>query len=162
MALFGSKKTQSDSSATPKAAKATAPKAVKTAATSANPASMKDLYASTAPATVTAKKGGAKKATADPRSSRAHSVLIKPLVTEKATNLGAQNQYVFMVAKTANKIEVAKAITAVYQVKPTSVNLINVLGKKVARGRIRGSRKNWKKAIVTLAAGQTIKVYEGV
>ncbi|MFA5163371.1 MAG: 50S ribosomal protein L23 [Patescibacteria group bacterium] len=89
-------------------------------------------------------------------------MLIKPLVTEKATNLSAQNQYVFMVAPRANKIEVAKAVASVYHVKPLGVNLVNVKGKQVTRGRVRGNRKDWKKAIVTLAAGQTIKMYEGV
>lgn len=145
MALFGNKKTKNDS-----VEKKEEP--VKDAV------SMKDLYAPTAKK-VSSKSGSKKDLASYPH---AHSVLIKPLVTEKATNLSAKNQYVFMVSPGANKVEVAKAITAVYQVKPVSVNLINMKGKKVTRGRIRGARKDWKKAIVTLAAGTTIQVYEGV
>lgn len=131
----------------------------KTAVTPAdNSSSMKDLYAPS----MTSKKAGTGKKTETAKYTQAYSVLVKPLVTEKATILSAHNQYVFMVARDTNKIEIAKAINAVYHVKPISVNLINMKGKKVSRGKITGSRKDWKKAIVTLAKGQTIKVYEGV
>lgn len=143
MALFSNKKTKQDDQTAPSAS-----------------SSMKDLYAGETQAVK--KAGGVKKVAGGSKYQRAHEILIKPLVTEKATNLSAHNQYVFMVASSANKIEIAKAITAVYHVKPLSVNLVNVKGKQVTRGRIRGTRKDWKKAIVTLAAGQTIKMYEGV
>lgn len=144
MALFGNKKTKNDD-ATP----------------SSTPApSMKDLYSGETQ--VVKKAGASKKSTVNVKYQRAHEILIKPLVTEKATNLSTHNQYVFMVASGANKIEIAKAVSSVYHVKPLSINLVNVKGKKVTRGRIRGVRKDWKKAIVTLAAGQTIKMYEGV
>ena len=113
--------------------------------------SMKDLYNETP-----------KKDKKDLSFSRAHRVLIQPLVTEKASNLGGLNQYVFIVDIKANKIEVAKAIYDVYKVKPISVNIIKVKGKKVSRGRITGRRKDFKKAIVTLKSGETISVYEGV
>ncbi|MFA5886473.1 MAG: 50S ribosomal protein L23 [Patescibacteria group bacterium] len=89
-------------------------------------------------------------------------MLISPLITEKATNLSAENKYIFIVSDKANKIEIAKAIEALYQVKPLKVNLINVLGKKVVRGKIKGQRSSWRKAIITLAKGETIKIYEGV
>lgn len=159
MALFGTKKTKADDKAEDKVAATPAPvkkSAPKTAPAEA--ASMKDLYGAGA----TVKKTSSSKKGSVSKYPLAYSILIKPLVTEKATNLGAHNQYVFMVAKNANKIEIAKAINAVYNVKPTSVNLINMKGKKVSRGKVTGSRKDWKKAIVTLAAGQTIQVYEGV
>lgn len=115
--------------------------------------SMKELYDTT---------GKIKKDKGKKISGQAYRVLTKPMVTEKATNLGALNQYVFMIDNKANKIEVAKAIFEIYGVKPINVNIIKVKGKKVNRGRISGKRKDFKKAIVTLKKGETISVYEGV
>ncbi len=115
--------------------------------------SMKDLYT----ASGEMKKKDTKKVT-----GQAYRVLVKPMVTEKATNLVSSNQYVFMVGIDTNKIEVAKAIQEIYGVKPISVNIIKVKGKKVNRGRIIGKRKDFKKAVVTLKKGDTISVYEGV
>lgn len=115
--------------------------------------SMKDLYTAS---------GEMKKKDAKKISGQAYRVLIKPMVTEKATNLGSSNQYVFMVGIDTNKIEVSKAIQEVYGVKPISVNIIKVKGKKVNRGRITGKRKDFKKAVITLKKGDTISVYEGV
>jgi large subunit ribosomal protein L23 len=115
--------------------------------------SMKDLYTAS---------GEMKKKDAKKVSGQAYRVLIKPMVTEKATNLGSSNQYVFMVGIDTNKIEVAKAIQEVYGVKPISVNIIKIKGKKVNRGRITGKRKDFKKAVITLKKGDTISVYEGV
>ncbi|MDD5032006.1 MAG: 50S ribosomal protein L23 [Patescibacteria group bacterium] len=89
-------------------------------------------------------------------------MLLKPLVTEKATNLGVLNKYVFAVSPKANKIEIAEAIKAVYGVKPVGINIIKGEGKTVRSGRTFGKRKDWKKAIVALPAGKTIKIYEGV
>lgn len=94
--------------------------------------------------------------------NRGYAVLLRPLVTEKATDLGKLNQYVFAIAKDANKISVAKAIQEIYGIKPVRVNISNQLGKVVQRGRIRGKRRDWKKAVVTLPEGQTINLYEGV
>lgn len=118
--------------------------------------SMKDLYSATE--SKSAKKGSVKKTT----SGQAYRVLVKPMVTEKATTLNSVNQYVFMVETTANKISVAKAIEEVYGVKPSSVNVIKMKGKKINRGRITGKRKDFKKAIVTLKKGESISIYEGV
>lgn len=92
----------------------------------------------------------------------AYRVLVKPLITEKATNLGIENKYVFAVENKSNKIEIAKAIDEVYGVKPISVNIINIQGKKTRYGKTKGKRKDWKKAIIELPKGKTIKVYEGV
>lgn len=92
----------------------------------------------------------------------AYRILVRPLITEKASDIGVINKYIFEVAKDANKIEVAKAIFEVYGVKPKSVNMLRVKGKKVRSGRIMGKKKDWKKAIITLAKGESIKVYEGV
>ncbi|MBI4812498.1 50S ribosomal protein L23 [Candidatus Falkowbacteria bacterium] len=92
----------------------------------------------------------------------AYRALIKPLITERASVLGALNKYVFEVAKGANKIEIAKAVNEVYGIQPVSVNIIRIKGKEVKHGRMSGRRKDWKKAIITLPAGESIKVYEGV
>lgn len=92
----------------------------------------------------------------------AHKILVKPLVTEKGNALSSNNQYLFEVTKNTNKNEIKKAIYAVYNVHPVSVNVINVLGKKVRRGRSFGQMKNWKKAVVTLKSGDKIEFFEGI
>jgi len=121
--------------------------------------SMKDLYAAENNTKKTSKSG---KSASNSRFDGAFRVLVKPLVTEKATDLSSSNKYVFVVTNAANKIEVAKAVYAVYGVRPVSVNIISMKGKQVTRGRIKGKRKDWKKAIVTLKKGDSIKIYEGV
>ena len=93
---------------------------------------------------------------------RFYKILLEPLVTEKAADLGADGKYVFIVAKDANKVEIAKAIESVYGTKPVKVNIVNMRGKKVRYGKITGKKKNWKKAVVTLKPGEKIEVYEGV
>lgn len=89
-------------------------------------------------------------------------VLIKPLITEKATHLGAINKYVFAINPKMNKVEVKKAIRAVYKVDPIKINISNFSGKLVRYGKTSGRTKAWKKAIITLKAGDKIEVYEGV
>jgi large subunit ribosomal protein L23 len=90
----------------------------------------------------------------------AHEILIKPIITEKATIITDQNKYVFRVAKTANKSTVSQAIKAVYNVEPVRVNIINVRGK-LKSVRLRSGRTNaWKKAIVTLKVGDKIELFE--
>jgi len=89
-------------------------------------------------------------------------VIVRPLVTEKAAHLAAIGQYVFAVNVNANRIDVRRAIRSMYGILPVSVNIQNIDGKLIQRGRIKGQRKNWKKAIVTLPKGKTIEVYEGV
>ena len=94
--------------------------------------------------------------------SQAYRVLIRPIVSEKASRQQSDNQYFFAVAYDTNRIEVAKAIKAVYGVAPIKVNMIRVEGKARRFGGVKGRRKDWKKAIVTLPKGKTISVYEGV
>jgi large subunit ribosomal protein L23 len=120
---------------------------------------MKDLYEEKPSSRELAKEGAGddKK-----RAHRAYASLIRPLITEKASNLIAQNKYVFAVNISSNKIEIAKAIEGLYSVKPIKVDTVRVEGKKVKYGRMSGKRKDWKKAIVTLPKGKNIKVYEGV
>lgn len=158
MALFGAKKaTTEDKAKTVKAVKdfkADKKEAKKTAETS-----MKDLYSETGATTV---KGGKGEAVNLKISKINKHILVRPLVTEKATHLNEANKYAFVVKLDANKILVAKEVAAVYNVKVERVNLIRMKGKKVAKGKIKGKRSDFKKAIVTLAKGQTIKLYEGV
>ncbi len=90
------------------------------------------------------------------------AVLIRPLITEKGSYLGSQNQYVFEVADTANKIEIKKAIMHAYGVKPLRVRTMRKKGKSIRTGRVRGTQKLRKKALVTLQKGETIEVYKGV
>lgn len=89
-------------------------------------------------------------------------VIIRPLISEKAAGLAGANQYVFVVRKDANRIEVRQAMKKMYGVSPLSVNIVNTAGKKMRFGRRKGQRSDWKKAIITLAKGQTINVHEGV
>ncbi len=96
------------------------------------------------------------------KSKQAYKVLIKPLVTEKAADLGALGKYVFAVNPKINKIEVKKAIRTIYGVEPVGVTILNFSGKSVRYGRVSGRTKNWKKAVVTLKPGDKIEIYEGV
>ena len=90
----------------------------------------------------------------------ARDIIIRPLITEKSTTLMAEGKYVFAVAKAANKIEIAKAISQIFNVKVVSVNTVNVEGKVKRMGRSIGKRSDYKKAIVKLAAGETIEFFE--
>lgn len=123
--------------------------------TDAKKISTKDLYAK-------GEKGAVKAVSANKKFGSAYRVLVKPLVTEKASVASAENKYIFEIFQDANKVEVAKAIKEVYGIMPEKVNIIRTLGKKARYGKTSGKRKDRKKAIVTMPAGQTIKVYEGV
>jgi large subunit ribosomal protein L23 len=92
------------------------------------------------------------------KSGKAFLVLSSPRITEKASNLTAQDQYVFNVWKEANKIELKRAIEDIYSVEVISVNTINVPKKARRVGRRTGFKKGFKKAIVTLRKGQKIEV----
>ncbi len=89
-------------------------------------------------------------------------LLLSPRVSEKAAMLASKGVYVFNVPVSANKVEVAKAVEALYKVKVASVNTVRGPGKIVRRGRTAGRRNNWKKALVQLVAGQKLDLYEGV
>ncbi len=92
----------------------------------------------------------------------ANKILIKPLITEKAAQVGALRQYTFEVWPQANKAEIKQAIKDLYGEKPVSVKTINMLGKQVRYGRTLGKRKNWKKAIIIFRPGIKLEVFEGV
>lgn len=91
----------------------------------------------------------------------ARDILVRPLITERTTQLMAEGKYVFVVAKAANKIEIAKAVAEVFKVKVAKVNTVNVTGKKKRMGRTEGKRPDYKKAIVKLVPGETIEFFEG-
>lgn len=88
----------------------------------------------------------------------AYRILKTPQVTEKATGLVGQNQYVFKVWPRANKVETKKAIEDLYGVDVISVKIIKVPRKRRRLGRISGFRKGYKKAIVKIKEGQKIEV----
>jgi len=96
------------------------------------------------------------------RFSDVDRILVKPLLTEKISEAGMYNQYAFEVKPNTNKIQIKKAIETYYKVKPVRVNIVNVRGRSVRWGRTQGKTRAWKKAIVTLRAGDKIEVYEGV
>ena len=91
----------------------------------------------------------------------ARDILVRPLITERTTQLMAEGKYVFVVAKAANKIEIAKAVSEIFKVKVAKVNTVHVIGKKKRMGRTEGKRPDYKKAIVKLAPGETIEFFEG-
>ncbi len=92
----------------------------------------------------------------DPRD-----IIFRPLVTEKATNLMAENKYAFVVDRRANKIEIRKAIEELFGVKVEAVSTMNISGKPKRVGIHRGYKPDRKKAIVTLKEGsKPIELFE--
>ena len=90
-----------------------------------------------------------------------HDILVKPLLTEKITNMRDQKNCVsFVVSNRATRIEIWQAVEAVLKVKVESVNVMNVKGKPKRQGRFIGKRADWKKAIVTLKEGEKVELYE--
>ncbi len=87
-------------------------------------------------------------------------VLVRPLITEKSTDLMEQGQYAFEVLREANKIQIREAVEKTFNVQVKAVNTINMPRKERRRGRVIGSVPGWKKAIVTLQPGQTIDIFE--
>ena len=91
-----------------------------------------------------------------------NDILIEPVLSEKATALREQNKYVFKVAPDASKLQIKDAVAKLFNVKVVNCTTINVRGKeKRVRGKP-GRTASWRKAIVRLAPGETIKVFEGV
>ena len=91
-----------------------------------------------------------------------YDTIIAPVITEKATLLSEQNKVVFRVAADASKDEIAAAVEALFKVNVTKVNTLVTKGKtKRFRGRL-GRRSDVKKAVVTLADGQSIDITTGL
>lgn len=93
-------------------------------------------------------------------SAKFAGILVKPIVSEKNSNLAGLNQYVFEVSKDSNKILIGQAIKARYGIEPVRINILNILGKKVRSGKYSGKQKDVKKAVVFLPEGKSINVYE--
>ena len=90
-------------------------------------------------------------------------IILTPVVTERSMDImRSQRKYTFKVAKDANKIEIAKAVEELFNVKVAKVNTISVKGKQKRMGRSVGYRPDWKKAIVTLEGDKTIEFFEGL
>jgi large subunit ribosomal protein L23 len=89
-------------------------------------------------------------------------ILLRPLITEKSTILqDGQNKYAFQVDSRANKVQVKTAVEVSFSVKVTNVNMMTVKGKRKRFGRRQVQRPSWKKAVVSLKAGDKIQLFEG-
>lgn len=91
-----------------------------------------------------------------------HDVIIKPVISEKTTDLMAANKYTFIVEKKANKVEIANAVEKIFKVTVENVNTLKARGKKRRMGRFLGKTPDRKKAIVTLKEGDKIEIIEGL
>jgi large subunit ribosomal protein L23 len=90
-------------------------------------------------------------------------ILVRPMVTEKShVQLDQHGAYTFVVANDANKIEIAYAIEKQFNVKVTDVRTMRYAGKMKRMGKWAGRKASWKKAVVTLAEGDSIEIFEGV
>ncbi len=96
-------------------------------------------------------------------SATTYGILKRPVVTEKSNRLREQhNQFVFEVAPSANKIEIRDAVEKLFNVSVTDVRTMVVRGRIKRFKRGFGKQPNWKKAIVSLRADQTIDLFEGI
>lgn len=90
----------------------------------------------------------------DPRE-----IIIRPVITEHSYDMMSKNTYTFEVAKDANKIEIRQAVEAIFGVKVVKVNTLNVKPKPKRVRYALGHTRTWKKAMVTLAEGETIELF---
>ncbi len=92
-----------------------------------------------------------------------YEIIKRPLITEK-TNIQKEeyNKVTFEVDRGANRVEIRRAVEKIFKVRVANVRTMQVNGKIKRRGKIQGKRRNWKKAIVTLMAGERIEFFEGV
>ncbi|MDO5043951.1 MAG: 50S ribosomal protein L23 [Coriobacteriia bacterium] len=89
----------------------------------------------------------------------AHNVIIRPVVSEKSFDLMEQNKYTFEVAKGVSKEEIKQAIKELFGVDVVKVNTMSVSGKPKRLRGPKGYTRTWKKAIVTLAEGDSIEIF---
>lgn len=89
-----------------------------------------------------------------------YDILVRPLITEKTMKLVDERKYTFEVKQGSNKVEVKKAVEELFKVEVTAVNMVNTLRKKRRVGKYEGLRPAVQKAIVTLAEGQKLDVFE--
>jgi large subunit ribosomal protein L23 len=89
----------------------------------------------------------------------ARQIIIRPVISEQSYDAIGQNVYTFEVHKSANKIEIARAVEQIFDVTVTKVNTLNVK-PKIKRLRYKaGATRTWKKAMVTLAEGDSIEIF---
>jgi len=92
-----------------------------------------------------------------------HDVLLRPVISEKSTIEAERNNYTFAVARDANKFLIKAAVEAEFKVKVLDVRIVNVRPKQKRRGRrTPGVVPGWKKAVVTIAPGDKIELFEAV
>ena len=89
-----------------------------------------------------------------------YEILVRPLITEKTMKLVDEGKYTFEVKQGANKVEVKKAVEELFKVEVTAVNMMNTQRKRRRVGKYEGLRPAVQKAIVTLAEGQKLDVFE--
>ena len=94
--------------------------------------------------------------------NKSYKIILKPIVTEKATKLSEFNKVVFEVTSKSNKNEVKSAVEKLFSVKVKSVNIINIKGKVKRFKGVLGKRNDIKKAVITLEEGNTIDISAGV
>ncbi len=96
----------------------------------------------------------------------AHDVIVRPIISEKSMDESGRGKYTFEVHGYASKIQVKAAVEELFKVSVTKVNVLTTQAKEkrrgTKRGRISGWTTPWRKATVTLAAGQKIEFFEGV
>lgn len=93
----------------------------------------------------------------------AHDIIIRPIISEQSMAQIADRKYTFVVAKSANKIEIKKAVEEIFGVKVENVTTLNMAGKMKRMGRYEGRRAAWKKAVVKLTEGsKTIEFFDGM
>lgn len=93
----------------------------------------------------------------------AQDIIIRPIISEKSMLGTSMKKYTFEVAKSANKIEIAKAVEELFGVKVSKVNTLNVRGRLRRHGRTQGYTPSWKKAVVTLTGdSKNIEFFEGM
>jgi large subunit ribosomal protein L23 len=92
-----------------------------------------------------------------------HDILIRPVISEKSVAQTERNNYTFAVARDANKFQIKAAVEAVFKVVVLGVRVLSVKPKEKRRGRrTPGMTAGWRKAVVTIAAGQKIELFEAV
>ena len=94
--------------------------------------------------------------------SNPRSIIREPVITEKATILREGNKYAFRVDSKANKIQIRQAVEEIFAVKVESVRTVKVPSKPKRQGLYQGRRAGWKKAYVTLKAGDSIEITENI
>jgi len=91
---------------------------------------------------------------------QSHQILLRPIMTERATEQAERyNKYTFAVASKANKFQIRDAIETFYGVNVSAVATLNMPGKTKRKGAVQGRRPGWKKAVVTLRAGDAIDFF---